>query len=178
MLTDLQVSPTGEPEDLIEHFLRRSRYEEALAIFQRLSRPVNLRQAELGLEVFAKRRDRDGYGALLSGHAELLGVERPDFVRLNQSVRIYADSVVLVQCETASGRSSGTGFAIGRREIATNRHVVSASDGRLAASEMVSVITSEGRRRIGTVQVPGGTRDDVAILRLMESEPDLRPLRL
>jgi molecular chaperone DnaK len=178
VLTDLPVSPTGEPEDLIEHFIRRSRYEEALAVFQRLSSSVNLRQAELGLEVFARRRDRDGYGALFNGHAELLGTERPDFARLNQSVRMYAESVVLVQCETAAGRSSGTGFAISRREIATNRHVVSASDGHLAVPEMVSVITSGGRCRICGILVPGGTHDDVAILRLIDSEPDLRPLRL
>jgi molecular chaperone DnaK len=178
VLTNLPVSPTGEPEDLIEHFLRRSCFDEALAVLQRLGRPGNLRQAELGLEVFARRRDRDGYGALLSDHAELVGVEKPDFARLNQSVRIYSDSVVLVQCETAAGQNSGTGFAIGRREIATNRHVVLAADSRLAAPEKISVITSRGRCSIGAVRVPRDTHDDVAILRLTEAEPDLRPLRL
>ena len=178
VLTNLPVSPTGDPEDLIEHFLRRSRYDEALAVFKRLSPPVNLRQAELGLEVFARRHDRDGYGALLKEHAELLGADWPDFTRLNQCVRKYSDSVVLVQCETATGRSSGTGFAIGRREIATNRHVIVGSDGNPAVPEVISVIASGGRCRIGAVQVPAGTTDDVAILRLTDAEPDLRPLRL
>jgi molecular chaperone DnaK len=178
VLTGLPISPTGDPEDIIEHLLRHSCYEEAVAAWKGLGRPVNLRQVELGLEIFARRRDRDSYGTLISGHAELLGVEKPDFARLNQSVRIFADSVVLVQCETASGRSSGTGFAVGRREIATNRHVVSTSDGHLALPEKIAAMTSGGQCRISAVRVPRGTHDDVAILQLAEGEPDLRPLRM
>lgn len=178
VLTNLPVSPSGEPEDLIEHFLQRSRYDEALAVFRRLSPPVKLRQAELGLELFARQHDREGYSSLLRDHAELLGVNWPDFERLNQCVRIYADSVALVQCETADGRSSGTGFAIGRREIATNRHVITVSDGHSAVPEVVSVITRGGRRAISAIRVPDAIRDDVAILRLADGEPDLRPLRL
>jgi S1-C subfamily serine protease len=149
-----------------------------LAVLQRLGRPVNLRQAELGLEIFAKLRDRDGYGTLLSDCAKLIGVEKPDFARLNQSVRKYADSVVLVQFETPAGRSSGTGFVIGRGEIATNRHVVSTPDGHLADPGKISVITSKGRCSIGAIRVPHGSHDDVAILRLTEAESGLRPLRL
>jgi molecular chaperone DnaK len=40
------------------------------------------------------------------------------------------------------------------------------------------VITNSGRRRVSAVHVSKLTRDDVAILRLAEGEPDLRPLRL
>jgi molecular chaperone DnaK len=177
-LAGLPVSPTGDPEDVIEYLLRRSHYEESLEVFQRLSHPLDKRQAELGLEVYARRHDRNGYGALLAEHAQVLGVESPDFARLNQCIRKYAASIVLVHCETAAGRSSGTGFAIGPREIATNLHVVTASDGQPAVPEVVSVITNGGHHQIGAVAVPSGTHDDVAILRLADGEPDLRPLRL
>jgi molecular chaperone DnaK len=177
VLTALPVNLTGEAEDVIEYLLQRTRYDEALVVFERLSRPFGLRQAELGLEVFARRHDRGGYDALLREHAETLGVELPDFTRLNQSVRKYAGSVVMVQCETAGVRSSGTGFVIRSREIATNLHVIAAPDGHPVIPEAVSVITSGGRRRISAIRTPGGTRDDVAILRLGEGEPELRPLR-
>jgi molecular chaperone DnaK len=178
VLSGLPISPTGDPEDVIEHFLRRSHYEEALEVLQRLRPPLNRRQAELALEIFAKRHDRNGYSAVLTEHAQVLGVECPDFERLNQCIRTYAASVVLVQCETATGRSSGTGFAIGPREIATNRHVVMASKDQPAVPEVVSVITNGGRHRISEVHVSRTTPDDVAILRLAEDEPDLRSLRL
>ena len=59
VLSGLPISPTGDPEEIIEHFLRRSHYEEALKVLQRLSRPLKPRQAELGLEIFARRHDRD-----------------------------------------------------------------------------------------------------------------------
>ena len=75
---------------------------------------------ELGLEILARLRQREEYAKFLHEHGEIAKLSLPDFERLNRSVRIYASSVVWIQHPEATG----SGFAIGPNEVATNRHVV------------------------------------------------------
>ena len=179
VLSRLPISPTGDPEDVITSLLRRSQYEEALKVLERQQLPLKSSLAELGLEIFARKHDRSGYGEFLTRHAQALRLEWPDFARLNQCIRTYAASVALIHCETTGGRfRSGTGFAIGPREIATNLHVLMAESGQLASPKDVSVITKSGRRRVSALNISKAAKDDVAILKLAEGEPDFPPLRL
>ena len=170
----LSINPDGGAEDLARHFLRLTRYEEALSHFRRCA-PISSRsQVDLGLEILARLRQREEYAKLLDIHLELLGVTKPDFVRLNLSVRTFASSVVWIQ----QPQCTGSGFAVGRNEVATNRHVVTTDPGgRLVSPQEVKIISKHGSFRVASIHVPQSGPDDVAILRLVEDTP-LRPLHL
>lgn len=175
VLEGLSVQPDGNAEDLAGHYLRLGRHSEALAHFRRLIPIKSRSQVELGLEIIARQRQRADYTALLNEHSELLGVIRPDFVRLNQSVKAFSSSVVWVQQKG----STGSGFAIGPNEVATNRHVIThESTGKVVSPEELLIVAKNGPpRRVASIHVPATGRDDVAILRLEEGA-QLRPLNL
>jgi len=174
VVAGLSINPDGGAEDLARHFLRLTRYEEALSHFRRCAPISSRNQVDLGLEILARLRQREEYAKLLDIHLELLGFTKPDFVRLNLSVRTFASSVVWIQ----QPQGTGSGFAVGRNEVATNRHVVTAdSGGRLVSPQEVKVISKHGSFRVASIHVPQSGPDDVAILRLVEDTP-LRPLPL
>ena len=169
IIEDLPVNPEGNASELAQHFFHISRYEEAWTHFQRINSPLSVIQVELGLEILARSRQRETYEALLLKHAEQLGVFRPDFLRPNHSLRIYAPAVVWLQVEDIEGYSaSGSGFAIGDCEIASNRHVLTnEKTGKCVLPEAVRVITKSGSRAVAAIHLPASGPDDVAILRLV-----------
>jgi molecular chaperone DnaK len=179
VIEGLPVNPTGDAEYLVRHFLRLSRYEEALVHFHRLPSTLTSQQAELGLELLAKCRNREGYAEFLNKHAELFGIERPDFIRLNRAVRLYARSVVWIQHNAEEILIFGSGFFIGPRFIATNRHVITSErTGSPVPPESIRVVTKEGVLRVSAIHVLSSGPDDVAILELTEEEAAAKPLRL
>ncbi len=173
-LHGLPVNPEGNPEDLARHFLRLSRYEEAAAHIRRMGTATTRSQVELGLEILARQRRRQDYHQLFIEHDGLLNATKPDFVRLNESVRTFASSVVWIQQQSGNG----SGFAVGPDEIATNRHVVTDPvTGKVAAPGELRVVSRHGLRRVASIHLPGTGGDDVAILTLADGA-ELRPLRL
>jgi len=174
VIEGLPLNPEGNAEELARHFLQLSRHEQALAHFRRLGPSKTRSQVHLGLEIIARQRLRADYTDLFNEHSELLGVTRPDFVRLNQSVKTFASSVAWIQQKG----STGSGFAISANEVATNRHVITnGSTGKVVDPDDVRVVTKTGVRHVASIHVPAGSRDDVAILRLVE-DAQLLPLIL
>ena len=179
MVDGLPVNAEGNPEDLARHFLGLSRYEEGLTHFRRLGPPLTLAQVDLGLEILARQRNRDAYVKLLTDHSELLGICGPDLVRPNRSVRLYASSVVWIQADLGGPFASGSGFIIGPGEVATNRHVILNEEaGELISPEKIRVVTNQGAHRVLSIHIPSSGPDDVAILRLLDGDATLVPLRL
>jgi molecular chaperone DnaK len=180
VITGLPVNPEGKPEDIATHFLRLSRYDEAFAHFKRLSPPLAPNQVEMGLEILARQRRRDDYTKLLGQHSGLLGVHAPDFLRINQSVRLYTSSVSWIQVDLGGGSfATGSGFFIGANQVATNRHVVAndKTNGAIPAGS-IRVISRNGIHQVASVHLPSQGRDDVAILQLESEPPSITPLRL
>ncbi|QZZ22136.1 Hsp70 family protein [Leptothermofonsia sichuanensis E412] len=179
VIENLPVNPSGDAEDLARYFLSLNRYSEARMQFQRIAGSLSLAQIELGLEIFARSRQREPYTALLLEQAERLGVHRPDFENLNHAVRIYAASVVWIHLNLAGLTASGSGFLIGPNQIATNRHVlIDETTGKLAAPEAVRVITREGSLGVVSIHLPDWGADDVAILTVEPTSGVIAPLRL
>jgi molecular chaperone DnaK len=174
VLRGLAIDPAGSAEDLARHFLRLARHDEAMAHYRRLGSPTRRSEIELGLEILARQRKREDYIELLEEHRELLAVTRPDFIRLNQSVGIFSASVVWIQ----QTQATGSGFAIGPNEVATNRHVITnVSSGKILSPNEVRVVSKHGVYRVTSIHVPAAGRDDVAILRIA-GENQLVPLHL
>jgi molecular chaperone DnaK len=145
-----------------------------MAHYRRLEPVTTRSQLDLGLEILARQRLRPDYLGLFAENIRLLGGTRPDFVHLNESVRIFASSVVWIQ----QPRGTGSGFAVGPNEVATNRHVVTNdSTGKLVSPGEVRVVSRQGLYRVASIHVPSGGHDDVAILRL-EEPTQLLPLNL
>jgi len=178
-IENLPVNPKGNPESLAQHFLRLQRYSEAQTQFQQLTAPLSFHQVELGLEIMARLRQRDAYLSLLDQHTTTLGVHRPDFENLNQTVRIYACSVVWIQVDLGDRFVSGSGFVISPDLIATNRHVlVDERTGNCFAPRSVHVVTKEGTLQVVSIHLPTWGADDVAILKVKPGCTSLMPLRL
>jgi molecular chaperone DnaK len=174
VLGGLPVSPDGEPEELARHFLRAGRWDEALVHFLRLEPPSSGPQIELGLEILARLRRRGEYAAVLRKHAELLGVQSPDFVRPNETVRLYVSSVAWIRVPSGAG----SGFAIGPSQVATNRHVIiDPATGKPLLPSQVTIVSLHGETRVRSIHLSKTSGDDVAILDL-ESQDGLVPLRL
>ena len=179
VLENLPINPEGNPEELAQHFLRLQRYSEALTQFERITAPLSSNQVELGLEILARARQREPYTALLLNHTATLGVHRPDFESLNQTVRTYTSSVVWIQVNLGDRATSGSGFVISANYIATNRHVIiNETTGDCIAPEAVHVITREGALRVVSIHLPTWGTDDVVILQVQPESAPLTPLRL
>lgn len=179
VIEGLAVNPEGDAEYLVRHFLRLSRYEEAQSHFNRLPLPLTLEQAQLGLEILARSRNREGYAEFLERQAEMFSIERPDLVHLNHAVRLYAHSVVWIQHKAEERLIFGSGFFIGPRFIATNRHVITNEKlGTVIPAESIRVVTKEGVLQVSAIHVPSSGPDDVAIFELTKEETTARPLRL
>jgi len=180
ILENLALNPEGNPEELAQHFLRLQRYPEALSQFQRLAIPLLSNQVDLGLEILARTRQREAYITLLLEHATSLGVNTPDFDRLNHTVRIYTNSIVWIQLSIGDRVVTGSGFAIRSNYIATNRHVlIDETTGKCVAPEAVHVITSEGALPVVSIHLPTWGADDVVILQVQPPEDiSLMSLRL
>ena len=179
VLENLPINPSGNPEELAQHFLRLQRYSEALAQFQRLAMPLAAKQVELGLEILARARQREAYAAMLLEQTATLEVHSPDFESLNHAVRVYASSVVWIQVNLGGRVASGSGFAISPNQIATNRHVlINETTGNLVAPEAVSVVTREGALQVVSLHLPTWGADDVVILQMQPESIALVPLRL
>jgi molecular chaperone DnaK len=175
----LPINPTGDPEELAQHFLKLRRYSDAQTQFQRLAAPLNREQVELGLEIFARARQRDSYQALLGEHQTLLQLRRPDFENLNQTVRVYTDSVVWIQVELEGRAISGSGFAISPQHIATNRHVlINDKTGDCVAPHQIRVVTQAGELSVNSIHLPNSDSDDIVILHIQPIATPLIPLRL
>lgn len=176
---NLPLNHEGDSEALAQHFLNLRRYSEALTQFQRMETPLSLAQAELGLEILARSRQREDYAAMLLEYANRLEVHCPDFERLNHSVRIYAASIVWIQVSLGDASASGSGFAINPNHIATNRHVlIDGSTGDCVSPENLQVITDQGALQVLSIHLPSWGEDDVAILQVQSDSAPLTPLRL
>ncbi|KAF3890094.1 MULTISPECIES: Hsp70 family protein [Nostocales] len=179
VLENLPINLEGQPQELAQHFLRLQRYSEALTQFERLAAPLSSQQVELGLEILARLRQREAYTTLLREHAAPLGVHQPDFANLNHAVRIYTASVVWIHVDMNGWAASGSGFVIGSRYIATNRHVlINEKTGNCVPSQAVRVITNEGALEVVSIHLPSWGADDVAILEVQPVSNPLTPLRL
>jgi molecular chaperone DnaK len=173
-LEGLPLNSTGDAVELAEHFLRLARHEEAWTHFRRLGPPTTRRQVTLGLEILARLRQRQEYEELFRQYSNLLAIAAPDLIHMNRSVRIYGPSVVWIQQQSGTG----SGFAIGSKMVATNRHVViDDATGKPVKPEWIRVIGKKGTYRVASISVPSNGHDDVAILQLSE-ETKLLPLRL
>jgi molecular chaperone DnaK len=179
VIENLPVNPTGNPEELAQHFVNLRRYSEALQQFQRIETSLSLSQTELGLEILANLRQRADYKNMFEEYFGLLGIHSPDFAQLNHSVRIYTPSIVWIQVDFGENRFSGSGFAISPNQIATNRHVViDETTGKAVAPENLQVLTNQGSLPVVSVHLPSWGADDVAILQVETASDALVPLRL
>jgi molecular chaperone DnaK len=179
VVENLPINPEGNAEEIARHFLNLRRYSEALTQFQRMETPLSLAQAELGLEILARSRQREDYVAMLLEYANSLEVHCPDFERLNHSVRIYAASIVWIQVSLGDASASGSGFAISPNQIATNRHVLmDDTTGDCVLPENLQVITDQGALQVLSIHLPSWGADDVAILQVQPDSAPLMPLRL
>ncbi|MCT7958533.1 Hsp70 family protein [Laspinema palackyanum] len=178
-IENLAVNPDGNAEELAQHFLSLQRYSEAMGYFQKIEPPFSLNQVELGLEIYARSRQRQDYHALLQAQAQPLGIHSPDFTNLNHSVQIYAASVAWIQVNSPGHTGNGSGFFIGGSRIATNRHVVfNETTGECVLPHTIQVITQQGMIQVASIQLPTWGPDDVAILHLKPTSVSLTPLRL
>jgi molecular chaperone DnaK len=140
---------------------------------------LSLPQLELKLEILARSRQHQAYTALLLDRAEELKVHSPDFENLNRAVSIYASSVVWIQVNLGGFVASGSGFAIGYSQVATNRHVlIDRITGKCVAPEAICVVTKEGSCQVAAIHLPTWGADDVAILDLVSEHSPIVPLRL
>ncbi|MBD2138498.1 Hsp70 family protein [Anabaena sp. FACHB-1237] len=181
VIENLPVNPQGNPEELTQHFLSLKKYSEASTYFQKIDHPLTLHQIELGLEIFARSRQRDAYIQLLIENDQILKVYKPDFENLNHSVRIYSSSVVLIRVTLGASSASGSGFFISSNQIATNRHVlIDETTGQCVSPESVCVITKQGVLQVAKIYLPTWGADDVAILCLVPDSTSMTttPLRL
>jgi len=179
VLENLPINPSGNPQELAQHFLRLQRYSEALTQFERLAKPLSSQQVELGLEILARVRQRRAYTALLHEHSNALGVHQPDFTNLNHVVSIYTSSVVWIQVNLSGWAASGSGFVINSCSIATNRHVLmDGKTGNCVPPKAIQVITKEGTLEVVSIHLPTWGVDDVAILQVQSVSKSLTPLRL
>lgn len=179
VIENLPINPEGDPQSLTQHFLHLQRYSEALAQFQRLTTPLSTNQIELGLEIYARSRQRETYIALLREYSDRLYLHSPDFENLNHTVRIYANSVVWIQVNVGDRAASGSGFVISSNLIATNRHVViDDTTGNCVSPDSVQVITKEGNLQVVSIHLPNWGTDDVVLLQVQPSDTPLIPLRL
>ena len=141
----LPIDLGGNAPELAQHFLRLSSYAAAWTQFERIERPLAVAQAELGLEILGRSRQRATYTAMLAEYARLLDVHSPDFERLNHSVRIYTESIVWIQVDVDGVAFSGSGFAISPDRIATNRHVIiDDTTGECVSPDRLQVVTDRG----------------------------------
>ncbi|MEG4407037.1 Hsp70 family protein [Microcoleus sp. MON2_D5] len=178
-IENLSINPEGDAEALAQYFISLNRYSEALAQFQRINAPLSLPQLELKLEILARSRQHQAYAALLLDRAEELKVHSPDFENLNRAVSIYASSFVWIQVNLGGLVASGSGFAIGYSQVATNRHVlIDRVTGKCVAPEAICVVTKEGSCQVAAIHLPTWGADDVAILDLVSEHSPLVPLRL
>ncbi len=178
-IENLSINPEGDAEALAQYFMTLHRHSEALAQFQRIDAPLSLPQLELKLEILARSRQHQAYTTLLLEQAEGLKVHSPDFENLNRAVSIYASSVVWIQVNLGGLVASGSGFAIGSSQVATNRHVlIDKVTGKCVPSEAVCVVTKGGTCRVAAIHLPTWGADDVAILDLLPEHPPIVPLRL
>ncbi len=104
---------------------------------------------------------------------------RPDFIRLNNAVRLYANSVVWIQHQSEEGLFFGSGFFISPRLVATNRHVISSvKSGAPVSPETLRVVTNKRSHGVSAIYLPLSLIDDVALLELEGDDHAARPLRL
>ncbi|MCT7985442.1 Hsp70 family protein [Laspinema sp. A4] len=178
-IENLTVNSDGKAEELAQYFLSLHRYAEAIEYFQQIELPLSLNQVELGLEIYARSRQRQDYQALLQAQAQPLKIHSPDFTNLNHSVQIYAASVAWIQVNSPGYTGNGSGFFIGGDRIATNRHVVfNEATGECVLPHTIQVMTQQGMLQVASIQLPHWGPDDVAILHLKPTSVSRTPLRL
>jgi molecular chaperone DnaK len=102
---------------------------------------------------------------LLTESSGILGINRPDFVHLNASVKTYASSVVWIH----QPGGTGSGFAIGNNAVATNRHVVTSEPGgKVIAPRDLRIVSKNGVHTAQSIHLPDWGPDDIAIIILAE----------
>jgi molecular chaperone DnaK len=179
VLETLPANLNGEPEDLAHYFLGCQRYDLALAEFERIPAPLSIAQVELGLEIFARSRQRVAYTKLLLEQAASLQLHTPDFKSLNSTVHIYQSSVVLIQVNLGGLITSGSGFAISSTQIATNRHVLfNETTGSCVHPDLIQIMTHRGSLQVTSIHLPTWGTDDIVILEVQPELNPLTPLRL
>lgn len=128
----------------------------------------------MGLEILARLRRRSEYVKMLARNAELLGLRSPEFVRPNETVRLYGSSVAWIRVPSGAG----SGFAIEPDQVATNRHVVlDPATGKAFSPSQVTIVSLQGEFPVKSIYVSNSSSDDVAILE-MQSRDKLLPIRL
>lgn len=178
-IENLPINLEGDAEALAQYFMSLHRYSEALTHFEQINAPLSLPQLELNLEILARSRQHQAYTTLLLDQAERLKVHSPDFENLNRAVSIYASSVVWIQVNLGGVIASGSGFAIGSNQVATNRHVlIDQVTGKCVLPEAISVVTKAGICQVAAIHLPTWGADDIVILDLVPGHSPIVPLRL
>lgn len=179
VIEGLPLNPEGNVEELAKQLLALKRYSEALEYFNQFDTPISHVQAELGLELLGRSRQRSAYEMMLDEYAQVFSVHRPDFENLNHAVRIYAASVVLIEANWGESSASGSGFFIDSNYIATNRHVLmDEQTGKCVEPDALSVMTDEGTLQVLSIHLPSWGLDDVAILQVSSNTTARTSLRL
>ncbi|MDJ0511209.1 MAG: Hsp70 family protein [Crocosphaera sp.] len=179
ILENLPLNQEGNAEQLARHLLSLQRYPEAITQFQRFDPPLSLAQIELGLEIFARSRQREDYTKLLLEHHQSLVIHPPDLENLNNVIQSYSSSLVWIEVNLAGLTINGTGFVISPHQIVTNRHLlIDEKTGNCVTSATIRVISQKGILKVTSIYLPSFGNDDLAILNLEEDSININPLRL
>lgn len=146
------------------------------------------------LDCLAASNRHEGYRQAFLEHRDTLGVEPLDGARLERFVERISASIGWIQGRTSTGqRFTGSGFLVGDRLLATNRHVVLDSDpmdsdsmdsdsmdsdpAAPVAPDNLTVHLAGRERAVVAIHLPAERAADVALLELAEPCTS-RPLSL
>ena len=118
-----------KPVESARYLMSSGKYAKARTMLEELIKD-NLSHEVFGLLLrsYVQLGLREEYRSVYKKHSPLLSISQPDFNSLNKYLKNIDDSVYMIYSYAEDGRiMSGSGFAIGKNIIATNRHVVEES---------------------------------------------------